>query len=333
MASALPEVRLDPGFGTHARRAHDVPGADGLLAETYPGIQLDLTGSVARLDMRLEEIRLGDLTARRLAFGRQVRLQGSGMQEFHVDLVLEGRASLSDGRGGAVTVEVGQGAIFSPGARGDTLWSQDCTMMCLTISRERLEAELETLLGRRPPEPLRFDFALRLDDEAGRRWQRILSVALDELQAPVLRRLPAAERHLESLVIQGLLIAQPHNHRAALLRQTPSSGSAVQRAAELLRADPGAAWTSVGLAAAVHLSVRALQEGFQRELGIPPMPYLREVRLQRVHELLTHPTASTSVGSAAGRLGFLHLGRFAGHYLRRYGELPSVTLARSRSES
>jgi len=82
----------------------------------------------------------------------------------------------------------------------------------------------------------------------------------------------------------------------------------------------------------VHLSVRALQEGFSRELGVAPMPYVRQVRLQRVRDALVHPTAGTTVGAVAARSGFSHLGRFAGHYLQRFGELPSVTLARARGD-
>ena len=74
----------------------------------------------------------------------------------------------------------------------------------------------------------------------------------------------------------------------------------------------------------MHLSPRALQEGFSRDIGQSPMAYLRQVRLRRVHEaLLLADPASTSVRTLAISYGFLHLGRFAATYRQAFGVLPS----------
>jgi transcriptional regulator GlxA family with amidase domain len=77
----------------------------------------------------------------------------------------------------------------------------------------------------------------------------------------------------------------------------------------------------------VHLSVRALQEGFRRDLATPPMTYLRQVRLRRARQiLLTADRETTTVGAVANSLGILHLGRFAAAYRDAFGETPSDTL-------
>ena len=84
------------------------------------------------------------------------------------------------------------------------------------------------------------------------------------------------------------------------------------------------------LAREVHLSVRALHEGFTRDVGAPPMTYLRRVRLHRAHaELESSDPSQTTVRAVATRLGILHLGRFAATYRASFGESPSETLARS----
>jgi transcriptional regulator GlxA family with amidase domain len=88
------------------------------------------------------------------------------------------------------------------------------------------------------------------------------------------------------------------------------------------------------LARRVAVSGRSLQEGFQRSIGVPPMRYLRELRLDRVHDdLLAADPYSVSVGQAAGRWGFYHLGRFAAAYRDRFGQAPLHTLHCSRTHS
>jgi transcriptional regulator GlxA family with amidase domain len=82
--------------------------------------------------------------------------------------------------------------------------------------------------------------------------------------------------------------------------------------------------------AEVHLSVRALQEGFRQDLDTPPMAYLRRVRLRRAHEaLLVAARDTTTVRSVAVSLGIVHLGRFAAAYRKAFGETPSETLSRT----
>jgi AraC-like DNA-binding protein len=81
------------------------------------------------------------------------------------------------------------------------------------------------------------------------------------------------------------------------------------------------------IAAAADLSVRALQESFQRTLDRTPMNYLREIRLRRVRaDLLAADPGTGSVAEIASRWGLSHMGRFSGEYLRRFGEYPRRTL-------
>ena len=58
------------------------------------------------------------------------------------------------------------------------------------------------------------------------------------------------------------------------------------------------------------------------------MRWLHEQRLQAVRRHLQRAAAHESVSSIALHWGFAHLGRFAGDYLRRFGESPSATLRR-----
>lgn len=78
--------------------------------------------------------------------------------------------------------------------------------------------------------------------------------------------------------------------------------------------------------------VRTLQYYFLMELGLTPIAYLRVMRLNRARAaLLAAEPSHCTVTQIAIDLGFIHLGRFAAHYLKLFGERPSETLARQRT--
>jgi AraC-like DNA-binding protein len=87
--------------------------------------------------------------------------------------------------------------------------------------------------------------------------------------------------------------------------------------------------TVADIAAAAHVTVRALQYAFRRHLDTTPLAHLRRVRLSHAHaELLAaSPLDGTTVTEVAARWGFLHPGRFATLYRRAYGRPPHRTLA------
>jgi len=142
---------------------------------------------------------------------------------------------------------------------------------------------------------------------------------------------PTVARHLEGLMIDAILLGQPHHHTEALGREDPAgSTTAIRRAVELMEEHPDEPWTVVGLAQQVHLSVRALQYGFNRDYDTTPMSYLRTVRLRHARAALLSASAdATTVRDVALSCGFLHMSRFAVGYRETYGEAPSTTLTRT----
>lgn len=82
------------------------------------------------------------------------------------------------------------------------------------------------------------------------------------------------------------------------------------------------------LAARCGLGLRALQKNFLRNFDTTPLAFLRELRLEKARRLLQDEEAPCSVTAAALEAGFAHLGRFAAHYHRKFGEAPSATAKR-----
>lgn len=312
-------------------RTNDRDEAERIATELYLPNRLDLSDGSAPLCMDVADLRLPAMTAGRLTYGRHVQLRTAEAESFHVNVTLHGRAVSRSGSGEPVTTTSGGALVFPPGAPAEMWWSADCEQLCLMIPRASLEAELEHLLGRDLRERLAFDFAVNLTNPLGRRWRTVLELLVDELDQPTdVGRNPLVWSHVESLVLDGLLLGQRHNHSDVTTGHRPVRSSApVERAVELIEERPHEPWTTVRLAGHVHLSVRALQEGFHRDLGTTPMTYLRDVRLRRARDVLrAADRGSTTVGAVAIGLGILHRGRFAAAYRKSFGESPSDTLNR-----
>ncbi|WP_205855763.1 helix-turn-helix transcriptional regulator, partial [Phytoactinopolyspora endophytica] len=135
----------------------------------------------------------------------------------------------------------------------------------------------------------------------------------------------------EEWLTSALLMTQLHNYSELLddTEHSPVPNYAVSIARELIENHPEWEHSVRSLAKAANVGVRTLQKGFAHHLGVAPKEYLTRVRMQRIHDELTASEQDmVTVSQVSAKWGLNHSGRFAADYRRRYGELPSDTLAR-----
>jgi AraC-like DNA-binding protein len=85
---------------------------------------------------------------------------------------------------------------------------------------------------------------------------------------------------------------------------------------------PGEDWTADGLARLGRMSRASLYRHFVAAVGLPPMEYLKRVRLDEGARRLLHGAAT--VRRIAGEVGFASAEHFAREFSRRFGVTPSV---------
>ncbi|MGO4690144.1 AraC family transcriptional regulator [Glaciibacter sp. 2TAF33] len=309
----------------------DLDVARRTLSEVYLPMDFPSASASTSLDMSLNVIKVGRVTAGYLQFGDAMRIQTVEAANYHVDIPVAGKARMQAGPRDPVHGTPQTAAIFAPGLPVDLDCDDDFAQIALMLPKAGLQFELESLLGHSLKRPLEFSMALDLASPPGRtvlRALRLIDAASN--QDDGMLQHPLAAHRLEQVLIHSLLLAQPHNY-SEVLRATPphAGGHSVSEAVDLMRARPAHAWTTAELAAASSTSVRSLQENFRRSVGTSPMRYLRDFRLEQVHKELvaTEPGAAT-VTEVAARWGFVHLGRFAAAYRQRFGERPSDTISR-----
>jgi AraC-like DNA-binding protein len=161
-----------------------------------------------------------------------------------------------------------------------------------------------------------------------------LHAAAGELaeDAPAVIAHPEAARGLEQALIEAigtcLGTGEVGEDRSALRQHA----TIMRRFRRVVEENPDQALYIPELCKEIGASERTLRVCCQELLGVSPKRYLLLRRMHLVRRGLREsaPTATT-VTEIATRYGFWQFGRFAGEYRSFFGELPSATLAGSRT--
>lgn len=306
----------------------DVDEAARVCDDVYFPHRMTLLHGEESFAMCLRAVDLGAVAVGLLTYAGPVRLS-TGLLEtgYQVNVPLTGELTTSSGDR-RVEADRSTAAVYRPDATSVLDgWVDGGTVLGVKIERTALESCLQGLLGG-PIGTIPVAASLDLSRGAGRQWWVLASALVEMLRSPEgLLRHPAVGASIAQGLVHGFLHAVDHPWRSELEPAGPPRPAAVQRAVDLIEADPARLWQLAELAHECGASVRALQEGFARHVGMPPSHYLRAARLRRVRaDLVAADPTEQTVSDIAMRWGFLHLGRFAAAYRREYGELPSATL-------
>lgn len=220
--------------------------------------------------------------------------------------------------------------VSSPGMALKMEFAFDSPQLVVRIEQQALARHLTRMLGASLGKPIIFEPEMDLTTEAAMRWNGAIQLVHTEVYyRDSLLQHGQGIGSLEEMLMSTLLLLQPSNYYAQLVLPTAPTGLRVVRETiEFIEAHLRERITMAEIAKGVHMSVRAIQQGFRDELGISPMHYLRDRRLERAHQDLADvvPSDGVTVTDVAQRWGFQHLGSFAALYRNRWGESPSETL-------
>ncbi len=313
-------------------RTSDIDEARERVGRVFCAHELEYLRPRRRLDMRQHVARFGNLSLSYIAYGADVSIDPGMLSTFFlVHLVPTGRSEIRIGNSEFIGSRAA-GAVTSPTTPLRMRWSADCAHLVLKIERAALDRHLCDLLGDVATRPIEFAPALPVETGLGAALRRQIDFIAGELDCDdTLLTSPLGIAAAEQALMTALLAAQPSNYSAAFARPaSPATPRHVMRAEELIRAHPERSITIRDLSEVSGVGARTLFEGFRRFRGTTPMALLRTVRLERACADLQTASPGENIAGIAIKWGFVHLGRFAQSYRRRFGELPSETLRRGR---
>lgn len=308
-----------------------VTGFDDFAASCCGRSHLHLVSDPDSFALRQRAGRMGPVTLAEMVVGSDVSMvSDEGCNNYRVFVLQSGRTECL-ARGESVVGRPGTAAVFAPQGHGATRWVAGARLTCFKIDHSAVDDILSDALGRQVTSDIDFTPVLPPAAAATQSWINMLAV-FEEMffRTDGLVNHPMIGMPFVDSLVRGLLLAAQHPHRDALRGGSRlSAPHAIRTAVDIIEAEAHLPLTLSSIAARSHVSVRSLQQGFQRHLGAPPMTYLREVRLRRAHQSLLESDPSTvTVASVAYRWGFANVGRFAALHSTRYGERPLKTLRR-----
>jgi AraC-like DNA-binding protein len=245
---------------------------------------------------------------------------------------LSGHAEHQIGRT-QLPVSVRSSAIVPPGDRLKMSYQGRFDHLALSIKPASMQLKLEALTGAPVIAPLKFTSTVsyeRPDTQALRRTALFLAEESSSAQPSP----PLVLAELEQAVIVSFLCSNESNYSAQLHGELRGSAPwQVRRVEEYIAAHWDQPITIEALAVATNVSTRSLFHSFKKARGYSPMVLVKQTRLARARDMLSHPNAGMSVTDVAYVCGFGNLGHFANDYQQRFGELPSDTLRSSRSSA
>jgi AraC-like DNA-binding protein len=275
--------------------------------------------------------RIGAATISEVAVGPEMSLDAGDVCGAYRIVVMRAGRNETVHRGLSLTGRPGAAIVYLPQGRAVGKWSAGSRFVSLKLDRTAVDDALSDALGWQVMSQPDFAPVLSTDSAAARSWINMMALFNDQVfRADSVLNQPLVGLPFVDSLIRGFLLAADHPHRDALAKDVRLfAPRAIRSAIEIIEEEAHLPLTLSSIATRTHISVRTLQQGFQRHLDTSPMAYLREVRLRRAHQaLLRSDPSQVTVASVAYRWGFTNLGRFAAAHSARYRETPTETLRR-----
>ncbi|WP_407309047.1 AraC family transcriptional regulator [Pseudomonas sp. nanlin1] len=257
----------------------------------------------------------------RISYGARVQVLSPALESiYHLQILLRGHCR-SFARGREQIYTPGEILLINPDDPVDLTYSADCEKFIIKVPVGLLESACVEQKWVLPSNGIRFA-ASRHDLSTHECFVQLLGLICQEAESAAA---PEVQVLYERLMASKLLGMLANN----VARQIPaqSQGQGFEAVRQFIDAHLRKEISIEQLMAVARVSERSLYLLFERQVGVSPRDYVRQRRLERVHELLQSP-AARSVTEVALDHGFLHLGRFSEAYRKRFGELPSQTTRR-----
>jgi AraC-like DNA-binding protein len=295
--------------------------------DTAYGTSLGLSGRMGTVHHRRRD--LGGVSFDRLRIDAPVRFDAQAMPVLVVVDVLGGEVEYTHdrrtdrAREGDTVLAAGWHMPFTGGGNGYEVRNTG-------ISDDVLTAAIAEIDPERTSADLRLTRFVPRSPTAAAQWRAVV----DRLSAAPVADHPIAVGQASRLLAHTLLHTFENNlvsDDSTLARDLRDATQAtVWQAQRIIEERAHDDLSLADIARECGVTPRTLQYAFRRHLDCTPNAYLRQVRLDLVHQLLNAGSVDT-VGDAAARLGFFNPGRFASDYRQVFGENPGQTLARHTS--
>jgi AraC-like DNA-binding protein len=298
---------------------------------------LNLRERGTQLDARQHSVSVSkEVSLNYVQNGAAVDIEPGYLGDFYLlQIPLRGHAQIQCGQQ-QIAAHSKMASLPSPTEPLTMAWAKDSPHLIVRLSKGAVVRQFEALNQDVLVRPLVFELGVDMESPnlaPMLDFVRYLYATYDRNRTT--ERSPLAEQ-AESFLISSLLSLVTHNYSTSLDRELDRAllPRSVKRAQEFLHAHAQEPLSLAEICAQLGIGSRTLQIAFKQHLGLGPMAYLRDIRLDAIRKILSdHDGVRQSsdqmrpkISELALKFNFLHLGHFAQHYQQRFGELPTDTM-------
>lgn len=263
----------------------------------------------------------------RLRYGAAVHIRPEPLQDFYLlQIPIDGyeQIQISDQR---FNYDMETASMINPEQEFEMQHSDQANKLFVRINRLEIERFFQEHYQVPLQGNLEFSSLQTLKNGAGQSLWRLLQWQFNEASDGMLFDSPLAIERLEDTFFASLLDIWPHNQSTDVVASMPLTPHTIKKAKTYIHSHLTHPLTVSLIAQSVGISTRSLYMGFNRFVGLSPMQYVKQQRLQHAHQqLLKSDPLQRTVTEIALLTGFTHLSQFAMDYQRAFGVSPSVTL-------
>jgi len=305
------------------------PGAvREILPRAYGGWELITAGAGCTAGLVVTHVDVGVFSSSDGSLPGDLTFKVSGQGVVSIVTVTQGTVRAERGR---VTdcYQAGEVFVASFPEADFVCHTRDARLHALTLPAPLL-AHAAGLAADGPGRPLRFLSTRPVSPERRDQWAITARFADELLASPGAARSRLVIANVARVLAATVVEVFPNTALSgpAAADRRSAGTAALRRAVSFIDDNAHADITVIDIAAAAHVTCRAIQFAFRRHLNSTPTAYLRQVRLARAHAdlLLADPGDGQTVTSVAARWGFPSASRFTAWYREVYGVPPSQTL-------
>ncbi|MGB5445121.1 MAG: helix-turn-helix domain-containing protein [Psychromonas sp.] len=142
---------------------------------------------------------------------------------------------------------------------------------------------------------------------------------------------PARLKRLQPLIASKVadLLVQTESGLKELQIQRPTKQRVITAVNRHIEQTGHYPLTITELCKIAHVSRRTLHYCFEQELGVSPVQYIRDCRLNEIRRILLKNETGRRISDLAVDFGFFHISTFNAHYRHLFGETPGQTIQRA----
>ena len=318
-------------FDTHLlTQSNDIKDAEKHILEWASPHKLKILGNAADLNISFSAIDLADIHLIRARYGASIYGEPVDYRYYYTHTLLRG-SSIVEYKGLSEACVKGHSVVLSPSIPYTIRLDDLCDRVVMRIEPAKIKSYLAKVLNYEINTEV--EFVCKAGNFQG--LSNMIEFILRQISAePKILQHKAIKDAYSQMIVANLVMLHEHNlsfkiHQKPEIMPHPQ----IKTAMDYIQGNCDKNISAADVASFCNVTVRTLQRNFIKYLNTTPSKYIRNIKLEKVHEKLLQSAydKNISVKQALLDLGVIDFGRFANYYRKKYGCTPNETIKKQKN--